>query len=240
MKKTTLLMTLLAVMAFGTAGYSAVTTTAVNGYAAYLTPGGTWNMLGAGMPVAEGSLISTGMFSSVDLSLDGHEMTVEQLTTIKIYKNLFTGEESENSVGLKYGSVSAKINKIGAVKTRFNITTPVATSSVRGTRERIAFGPVRGMSALAREGVLRLHNNRGVSNRVSGRSFFNLTGSNPRPDPLLNEQRGNSLVKVHPDGITDEEQQTHQIYSDLIDNAETPVDVFDNLPSKVTVDLIWP
>ncbi len=243
MKKTTLLMTILSVLAFGTAGYSAVTATAVNGYAAYITPGGAWNVMYAGVTIPEGTLVSTGMFSSVDFNIDGHDMTVEQLTTIKIYKSLVTGEETESSVGLSYGSVTAKINKIGAVKTKFNITTPVATSSVRGTKERISNGPIRGMSAQALSGRLSLHNSRGVRTSVAGRSFFSLTGGSARPEPLLAGERGNSLTKVTPDGMTSEEQQAGQIYSDVIGNSESPVDIVDQLTggtARVNVNLVWP
>jgi hypothetical protein len=119
---------------------AAVLVVSTRGEAAY-RDGAAWKPLAKGQTIKEGTMVMTGVNSQAVLNIDDNLLTVKPLTTIKVLKNSFTKSSSDNVIGLKNGSVNARVKRIGTLKTRFNIVTPVATSSVRGTDETVSHGP---------------------------------------------------------------------------------------------------
>jgi hypothetical protein len=170
-------------------------------------------------------------------------LTVKPLTTIKVLKNTLSKNSSDNVIGLKNGSVNARVKRIGTLKTRFNIVTPVATSSVRGTDQDTSNGPAFGMGVKV-IGLLNVSNPGGVNRNVGGRSVFSLRSGNARPDPLLGNLRRGSIPPLNPPNITGDEESGLEFFGDqLVDNFNDAVDYYDNVAggnASVTVDLLWP
>ena len=215
----------------------------VKGDAAY-AEGKAWRPLAKGMAVREGTRVSTGVNSTAVLNIDDHILTVKPLTMIKVYRNSITRKASDNTIGLKYGTVNARIKRVAALKTRFHITTPVATSSVRGTQETDSQGRAFGFLVIAHEDDVGVGSDNGVNNIVRGRLVFTLRPNSPRPENLLADVKDRSRGRISPDNITGDEKEFLDIYGDQVfDNADGAVSFFDRVAggnSKVTVDLIWP
>lgn len=225
---------------FVAAAYSAawaeISVVSVKGEFAGLV-GGKWTPLAAGAKLAEGTKVSTGTNSSAVIKIDDHLLTVGPVSSVKLYKNSSTASSSDTSVGVQYGTVRAKVKKLSTVKTRFNITTPVATSSVRGTEEIVSYGPASGMTVQIVEGTIYVGNDSGVSNVISGRQRFALAGANARPDAVNAFLKG--TVVVTPTGTTQGERDAvdRSGGEDLVvDNGGNPV----TGTSSVNVDFIWP
>lgn len=242
MKKLSLLISMFIIVLSSSYGFSAILVVSVKGDAAYME-GGQWKPLSKGQTLTEGVKISTGINSTAVLNLDGHILTVKPITTMKIYKNRINNKTSENNIGLKFGGLNAKVSKLTKLKTKFNITTPVATSSVRGSEENVHSGPRR-MLVSGPSGSFRITSPNGVSSDVSGRSSYNQEGGHSRPNPLFFHLHENSIVKLYSDNITEEEKGIHVFYGDeLIENTDSPIRVFDyNLTksTKTVLQIIWP
>lgn len=222
-------------------GFSAILVVSVKGDASYKVAKG-WTPLKKGQQLAEGTNISTGPRSKVVLNIDEHILTVNQMTTLRISKNSLTSDATENKIGLKYGSVDAKVKKIGSLKTIFKISTPVATSSVRGTHQLVSYGPTFGMIIVVYEGSVEGSNEYGVYNVVTGKLLFHLRGDKARVENLLAKLYGNSIVKIQPGRLTgDEGEYGDRNGDELIDNVDT--DSFFNPAAgkaRINVNIHWP
>ncbi|MEW6525834.1 MAG: FecR domain-containing protein [Spirochaetota bacterium] len=220
--------------------FAAITVVSVKGEALY-SDGGAFKPLQKGMQLKEGTKIQTGAKSQAVLDIDGHIVTIKSLTLIKVYKNIAKKDESTNSLGLKYGSINAKVKKLPQVKTSFLITTPVATSSVRGTEQNTSFGPGFGMQVTVPEGELNVQSN-GENKKVGGNLEYSKGGDDPRSGDLTGNMQNNYIGKTAPDNLTDEEKDMMGKYGDqLVDSTQTPADVLDNVggASSINVNLIW-
>jgi hypothetical protein len=172
---------------------AAIQVVSTKGEAAFLS-GTQWKPLVKGQTIAEGTKISTGINSSAVLNIDGSLVTMKPLTSIKIYRNSVNSSTKETSLGLQYGTVQAKVDKVSKVRTKFNIATPVATSSVRGTEEIVSFGPTSGMKVDVVEGAIQAHNAQGASNAISGRQSFALSDAGAKPAGVLDRVKDDSSV----------------------------------------------
>jgi hypothetical protein len=234
--KKTIIMSVLVVAFFGIAGlaaYADILVVSTKGEAAFLA-GSQWKPLSKGQTIAEGTKVSTGVASSIILNIDGSIVTVKPMSSIKIYKNSKDDTTRETSLGLQYGSVRAKVNKVERVKTKFNITTAVATSSVRGTEELVSFGPGKGMSIRVIEGTIAAFNSQGVSNLITGRQTFNLLTDNSRSDSVLRDVKDLAVVDLAAHGGLTEETQSGQDNGAEIGNSISHSTAHVNLP------ISWP
>jgi len=188
---------LVAVMAFlfASSAHAAILVVSTKGEAAFQN-GAQWKPLVKGQTLTEGTKVSTGLNSSAVLNIDGSVVTVMPLTSIKVYKNSVNPQTRETSIGLQFGSIQTKVNKVDKVKTHFNISTAVATSSVRGTEEIVSYGPTSGMRIDVVEGTIQAHNTAGVSNSVTGRQSFTLSDSGAKPGPLNGKTNENASVRT--------------------------------------------
>lgn len=132
---------------------SAVKVISVKGEAGLLDKGRV-QRLTAGMALQSGQSVVTGVNSQAVLDIDGSRLTVRSLTTMKIASNTATKNSSDTRVALKRGSVVSEVSKIKDVKTSFRVSTPVATSSVRGTKHIVTHGPENGTLIEVLEGVV--------------------------------------------------------------------------------------
>ena len=130
----------------------------VVGMAQKLVPGAKgekdkWVALKAGETVQEHTIIRTGLKKTkvVIRFPDGSEFTIDRATKIGIGQFRKTGNDVKAKLGLKYGAVRAQIEK-GTGKTEYDISTPVATLSVRGSISKFGFTIDSGLGLLVENG----------------------------------------------------------------------------------------
>ncbi len=227
-----------------------ITVKSVKGEVAY-KKGRQWKPLKKGQALAEGTKISTGVRSSAKINIDGHNLTIKQLTMMKVFRSRTTKKKRSTHLGLKFGGLRARVKRIKRLKTSFKITTPVATSSVRGTDESNFYGSKIGMILEVNEGNVDGEDPDGTKHNVSGRQKYHKGTDKPRPDNLLSNVRDASRIRLYSDGSTDDEKDSHEFNGDeLIDNSESSLSFLDSIPgsshsregsstTSVTVDLQW-
>ncbi len=200
--------------------YSAIIVVSVKGDVA-VQEGKAWRPLAKGQALREGAVVSSGVNSQAVLSIDENMLTIRALTKIKILRNLITKKVSDNNIGLNYGSINARMKRIGTLKTRFNITTPVATSSVRGSEENADSGPALGSMFQMINHNANVRGRFGGSSNVGGRSVAHFRPGQLRLGSLLGDIKSRSVIKVYSNNMTDEEKGLHDVFgADLIDNSE--------------------
>ena len=109
----------------------------------------SWEALAAGQELGELTIIRTGLRSKVVLTFaDRTEVTIGSGTKIGIAEARSKDTLARTHLGLKYGSVRAKVDsKVGP--SDFRVRTPVATLSIRGSESRFGYtcdGGARGES----------------------------------------------------------------------------------------------
>jgi hypothetical protein len=207
------------ILIFAGQSLAETTVTSVKGQAKYKT-GNQWANLTAGMKLAQGAKISTGVNSTVLLNINGDELTIKQMTMIKIEESSVSKTETNTTIGLKRGSLNTRVSKLKTLKTSFKISTPVATSSVRGTWQDVTYGPGKGMIIKVLEGIILAENKLGASNIIRGNLEFNQGSHSSSPENIAA-----NLIEAIKGGVignlTPEELDYIQSASDLI-NAPTP------------------
>jgi hypothetical protein len=220
--------------------FAETTVTSVKGQAKYKT-GNQWIDLKTGMKLAQGTKISTGVNSTVVLNINGSEVTVKQMTMIKIEESMQNSSESNTTIGLKRGSLNARVAKLKTLKTSFKISTPVTTSSVRGTWEDFSFGPGMGAKIIVLEGVILAENNHGAGNLVRGKLEFTQGNHSSMPGNiagnLIDGTKGGLVGN-----LTDAEKQYIQLSSDLINTPNIIIPPVFNGSGKgnVTITPVFP
>lgn len=201
-----------------------------------------WKPVKKGQALKEGTKISTGARSSVRLKIDNATVTIRQLSMVRINRNLATGSATSTNLGLRYGKINARIDRIKKLRTDFRISTPVATSSVRGTEEEVSFGPGRGMIVQVLHGEVGASNRFGTSNIVRKGMKFHVKQGSPRPSPLLLSTWNKFITRVDPDDLTDEEKQILERFGDdLWLNFEDPQFTSNSrAKAKVNLQIIFP
>jgi len=190
--------------------YAEMTVIKVEGSAAY-KDGNTWQLIKVNQKLPEGVKISTGANSYVDIKLNSknHTIQVKPYSMIQVFSNE-TRTEANTNIGLKRGSINAKVPREEHVKTVFRVTSPIATSSVRGTEENISYGPDTGMVVEVLSGTVEARNNAGRGNLLTGRQKFVQSGPSGQPDHIMKDIRDMSIVQVSGLGLTPEERESMQ------------------------------
>jgi hypothetical protein len=198
---------------FASHSFADVTVTSIKGQAKHKV-GNQWLDLTPGMKLAQGTKVSTGINSNVVLNINGDTITIRQMSMIKIEENSLSTTESNTKIGLKRGGLNARISKLKTLKTSFKVSTPVATSSVRGTQEEIFYGPGTGMMVKVLEGEIFTENRFGANNFIRGRLEFKQNNHKSSPNNiagnLIDETKGGLVGN-----LTDEERQYLELSSDL-------------------------
>jgi hypothetical protein len=241
MKKLTILITLFLTLSFysGTL-YAKIIVESTKGEAAY-KKGNQWLPLAKGQLLQEGTKISTGVKSWAVLNIDGDTLRIQQLTMMEIYTNQTTSNDKNTHVGLKLGSLKARVTKIGTLKTSFKISTPVATSSVRGTEEENRHGFKSGNFVHVPSGTLEIEDRNGGNYLVEGNSTFNIGPNDPRPQNLLSGERRKSLFTIiNPNSTSDEKDSLQFSGLDNLTKDNNPGNQNrPNLPAKVIIQVGW-
>ena len=188
-----------------------------------------WSPLQKGMRLSEGTKISTGVKSTAEINMDGHVVTIKPMSMVMVQENKLDGGVSTNRIGLRRGTVRAAINKESRVKTVFRISTPVATSSVRGTIEEISQGPQFGMGGNADAGHLEMENRKGDKKDISGNLTYNQSGDDPNSGDVMGDTSGDSSASVGDNSLSGEEGDSNNFNSsDVIDSSSDSGDIIDN------------
>jgi len=119
-----------------------VTVVSVTGPAEKLltsSTGATWQPIQAGQQLPEKTVIRTGLGARVVLRFaDCGEVVVERASKAGISEFRPRAATARTSLGLKYGSMRVHVERARGPQD-FQVSTPVATMSVRGTKGRIRF-----------------------------------------------------------------------------------------------------
>jgi hypothetical protein len=216
----------------------------VSGTAAY-RDGKKWVPLKAGMKLPEGVKVSTGANSSTELRVNSinHTVIIKPLTMIQVFSKE-TKNSTDTHIGLKRGGITAKVPRDARVKTVFKVSTPIATSSVRGTEEDISYGPGSGMMIYDVRSLVEAKNRLGRSNFVSGRLKYVQQLNLPKSLNIANDMRGRSLVAVYGNGITGDESDA-MLYSggDQTGGPEDDAGILNSQmqqDAKVRLNITWP
>ncbi len=230
------------IMFFTAALHAEISVLKVEGSAAY-KEGNKWIPLRTGQKLAEGVKISTGANSYADIKLNSqnHTIRIKPFTMIQVFSKE-TKTDTNTHIGLKRGGIMAKVPREGNVKTIFKVSSPIATSSVRGTEENISYGPDTGMIIEVVKGVVEGTNTLGRSNTLSARQKFIQMYSKAEALNILNDVKNASIIQIYGNGLTADEIVT-MLYSD--DQTGSPggdISILDNQVQNADINLkiIWP
>jgi len=147
----------------------------VTGAAEKLVPAGgkeTWQAIRAGEKLSELTILRTGLRAKVVLRFaDRAEMTIDRATKVGIGEFRRQGDLTRARVGLKYGTVQAQVHS-AAGPNDFQISTPVATLSVRGTGGQAGFTGDMGMGLMGTHGTWQLAGQGFQHSLTAGESTF--------------------------------------------------------------------
>lgn len=239
-----LLLTFTLVFLLSSRAFAKITVISVRGRVAYKA-GRSWAPLRQGMNLREGSKISTGVRSYAVIRLNSNTISIKPLTMIKIYQNRMTKNTSRTRIGLKRGSLRAKIQKGRRVRTVFKVSTPVATSSVRGTEEDISYGPGRGFRALVLSGTVEGSSRNGTRRNISGRQRYRHRSGRHMPDNILDHVRERCFWAIHDKHVSPDEDGSMNDNPDYTGDSGTgAAGIVDSdlrdATSEVNMNITWP
>ncbi len=223
--------------------FAEISVTKVEGTAAY-REGNKWVPLKTGMKLTEGVKVSTGANSFAELKLNSlnHTIRIKPLTMIQVFSKE-TRNETDTHIGLKRGGIMAKVPRDAKVKTIFKVSTPIATSSVRGTEENISYGPDTGMIIEVIKGVVEGSNRLGMSNLLESRQKFIQLYSQAQALNILQDVRNQSLITIYGNGLTAEEIVTMLYSDDQIGSPDGDTGALDNQlqqDARANIIINWP
>lgn len=136
-----------------------VTVVSVSGSAQKMRAGGekpAWEPLKAGDVLDELTVIRTGFRTKVELKLaDRGQVTINSATKMGIREVRMKGTLARTRLGLKYGTIQARVvSETGP--SDFRVATPVATLSVRGSKDNFGYSPDGGAQGQSNAGSLTL------------------------------------------------------------------------------------
>lgn len=206
------LLILASLFLFSASAFGEIRVVSVKGTASYKT-GGQWVPMQAGNALAVGSKVSTGVKSTAVIRINKHTLTVHPLSIVKISDSVETDRSSTTRIGLRRGSVRAKVDENARIKTVFRVSTPVATSSVRGCELTVGYGPTMGHYTIQHAGATEGTGMNGMSNIIFGKlQFRQKRGSGTPENPMTGMNR--FLTRTHPKFITRDEERAFRLFGD--------------------------
>ncbi len=235
------------IIAAASQAHAAIKVLSVNGTAAYKDDK-SWVPLRNGMILKDGTKVSTSVKSTAEIQIDDNIVTVQPLTMMKIQGSKSTADSSSTSIGLKRGSLRANVNREKRIKTVFKVSTPIATSSVRGTEKIVSHGPMRGTRIIMISGNSEGENKHGGKRSVSGKQVFQQHGNRPGPENVLAAVQSNSLGSIFSKNLTENEQANIQNNgSDLINSDNNALNIVNSVTggsgtnkTNVKITVGWP
>lgn len=218
--------------------YADIIVLKVEGSAAY-KEGNKWLPLKVAQRLPEGVKVSTGPNSFVDIRVNSknHTIQVKALSMVQIFSKE-TKTDTSTNIALKRGSINAKVPRDDNVKTVFKVSTPIATSSVRGTEQNVSYGPGSGMVIEVVSGEVEGKNYAGRTYILTGRQKFVQPNSSGKPNYILQDARDNAIIQVSGHGLTSGELEP-MLYSDeQIGGSGSDTSVLDNQSQNANVNVI--
>ncbi|MBN2161098.1 MAG: hypothetical protein JW807_17050 [Spirochaetes bacterium] len=241
MKKFAVPMMISAALLFAVASFAEIRVVSVKGTAAYKA-GGQWVPLKAGAVLAVGTKISTGVRSTVVININKNLLTVNPLTIMKISDSKQTARTSTTRIGLRRGSVRAKTNEDARIKTVFKVSTPVATSSVRGCEHTTGYGPSFGGWIIVHSRMIEGEGLNSGGSFLTGNLTFRQRPNSGSPDNVMGGMQG-FLTNTYSKFITIDEETAYNLFGD--DFQITPPTIPGGSSTiggmvPVRVYLVWP
>ncbi|MEI6385030.1 MAG: FecR family protein [Spirochaetota bacterium] len=105
----------------------------VSGKVEYQLPGADWKPAKVGSKVSKGSLVSTGFKSTAVLKIGKISISMKPITRLSLDELVKTAGGTQTELYLLSGRVHADVPPQAGQTSEFNVTSPTATASVRGT-----------------------------------------------------------------------------------------------------------
>jgi hypothetical protein len=96
-------------------------------------PGKAWTVPGENQEIPASTMISTGINSSARLQIGGSSMVLQPLTRLSLEEIRVQASQESTRINLNTGRVSAQVRSTAGREVSFEVRSPVATASVRGT-----------------------------------------------------------------------------------------------------------
>ena len=235
MKKTVFITALIICSIFMTQNlFAKIVVVSTEGEAAYRDErAGRWVPIQAGAELQEGVRISTGVKSSVTLNLSGNRVVMGPLSMMLVQENKLVSGTQQTTVNMRRGEMVTDVTGGDRVRTVFKVQTPVVTSSVRGTTQKITTGP-SGTLIQATEGSVKVDSKNGQKRVLSGRLALNKPKGAMEPRTLL----ASSVPSVSGTGLVEKEQIVEEFFSDS-PRIDLPIDNMIN-EGRVNVNINFP
>ena len=238
---------------FTTLAYSEVRVLKVKGKVSYKTSG-YWKTLRNGMVLKRGTKVSTSFRSWAILKINNRSyVRVKPLSLIKVYTNSYRTIKSKRyryrastHIGLRRGGIRAKISRNKRIKTIFKVSTPIATSSVRGTYEEVTYGPEKGMVIKVLEGSILGKSLNGLSRILKKGLVFRVRSGDSAPVPIIAYIKNKSIIVIHDPNISSDESNSHNYHGeDVVNSTDGAANTIDSEikkseKSKLNVIVNWP
>jgi hypothetical protein len=235
-----LALTISALFVFAMSAFAEIRVVSVKGTASYKTAG-QWIPLQAGAALAVGTKVSTGVRSTVVINVNKHTVTVYPLTIMKISESMETNKSSTTNIGLRRGAVRTKIAHDARIKTVFKVSTPVATSSVRGSDQLSITGPTMGAHFIVNAGSFLTEGLNSGSMLLYDKLTLQQKLSKGSPESPMSGLY-DFLTQTHSLFITIDEETAFQLFGDDFLTYEPSTRGTQNLNVTVPVRiyLVWP
>jgi len=139
----------------------------VKGKVEYQLEGEGWMPAKVGVKVPAGAMVSTGFKSTAALEVLGSIVMVKPLTRMVLDELVKSTGGTKTGLTLLSGKVKTEIKPSSATNnTEFNVKSPTATASVRGTGFEFD-----GENILVNHGAVEFANNWGISRSIEGGEF---------------------------------------------------------------------
>ena len=139
----------------------------VKGKVEYQLQGDDWLPAKVGVEIPVGTAISTGFKSTAAVELLGSVVFIKPLTRMVVDAMARNAVGTQTSLTLLAGKVKAEVKPSSATsETTFNVKSPTATASVRGTGFEFD-----GQNLLVNHGDVKLSNRFNISRSVQGGEF---------------------------------------------------------------------
>ena len=167
MKKHVIALALIAIAAMSAAAANvSATIVEIAGKVEYQLPGKDWKVAKKGDALPKGTLISTGFKSTVVLKAGPSTITVKPITRLTLEEILQSDKGTQTQLFLMAGRVKAEVTPQAGQTTEFQVKSPTATASVRGTGFEFD-----GVNLIVEHGTVRLLSPSGMSRSVGAGEF---------------------------------------------------------------------
>lgn len=179
MRKYVIALALLAIAAMSAAAANvSATIVEIAGKVEYQLPGKAWKAAKAGDVLPKGTLVSTGFKSTAVLKVGTSTITVKPITRLSLEEILQSDKGTQTQLFLMAGRVKAEVTPQTGQTTEFQVKSPTATASVRGTGFEFD-----GVNLIVEHGTVSLVSPSGMTRAVGAGEFCYIAQDGSVPSP---------------------------------------------------------